>query len=253
MNFNALMPYELLSWQIVAVIFSGLCIGMSKTGIQGITLLAIPLMAINFGAKQSTGLILPMLCFSDLIAVFYYRRMAEWKYVFKLLPAAIVGFFVAIAIDKLIPPDEFGRLMAVCIFLGIAVMLWMEKKEKDAKMFKSWWYAPLFGLMGGFTTMIGNAAGPVMSVYLLSMHLPKYGFVGTGAWFFLLVNHLKLPLQIFVWDNISVATILLNAVNIPFMATGAIVGIIFVKKIPEKSYRIFIIAVTILSTFMLLF
>lgn len=242
------MPYD---W--VLLFGCALLIGMSKTGIQGVTLLAIPLMAVNFGAKPSTGLILPMLCFSDLIAVYYYRRTAEWKYVFKLLPAAVVGFFVAIAVDKLIPADEFRRLMAVCIFIGIAVMFWAEKTDKNSKLFSAWWYAPLFGLMGGFTTMIGNAAGPVMSVYLLSMRLPKYSFVGTSAWFFLLVNYLKLPLQFYVWDNISVTTIALNAITIPFMIVGAIIGIYFVKKVPEKSYRIFIIAVTILSTVMLLF
>lgn len=241
-------PYD---WILLFV--CALLIGMSKTGIQGITLLAIPLMAINFGAKPSTGLILPMLCFSDLIAVYYYRRMAEWKYIFKLLPAAIIGFFLAIAVDWLIPANEFRKLMGICIFIGIAVMFWMEKRGKDSKIYTSWWYAPSFGLMGGFTTMIGNAAGPVMSVYLLSMKLPKYSFVGTSAWFFLVVNYLKLPLQIFVWDNISPATIALNIISIPFMVIGALAGVYFVKIIPEKSYRIFIIAVTILSTVVLLF
>lgn len=241
-------PYD---W--ILLFACALLIGMSKTGIQGITLLAIPLMAINFGAKPSTGLILPMLCFSDLIAVFYYRRKAEWKYVFKLLPAAVIGFFLAIAVDMVIPANEFRRLMAVCIFMGMGVMYWTKQKKEDNNMLTSWWYTPLFGLMGGFTTMIGNAAGPVMSVYLLSMHLPKYSFVGTSAWFFLVVNYLKLPLQIFVWDNISVATILLNITTIPFLITGAVIGIYFVKKIPEKSYRTFIIIITILSTLMLLF
>ncbi|MDR1202603.1 MAG: sulfite exporter TauE/SafE family protein, partial [Tannerellaceae bacterium] len=148
---------------------------------------------------------------------------------------------------------EFRRLMAFCIFSGLAVMFWTEKKGIDNKMYTAWWYAPLFGLMGGFTTMIGNAAGPVMSVYLLSMRLPKYSFVGTSAWFFLVVNYLKLPLQIFVWDNITLTTVALNALTIPFMITGAIAGIYFVKKVPEKSYRTFIIIVTILSTLMLLF
>jgi uncharacterized membrane protein YfcA len=240
-------PYD---W--ILLFACALLIGMSKTGIQGITMLAIPLMAINFGAKESTGLILPMLCFSDLIAVIYYRRTAEWKYIFKLLPSAIAGFFLAIAVDKIIPADEFRRLMAFCIFLGIGVMFWTERTGKNSKIFTSWWYAPLFGLMGGFTTMIGNAAGPVMSVYLLSMRLPKYNFVGTSAWFFLVVNYLKLPLQIFVWENISPASLTLNAIAIPFMIVGAIIGIYFVKKIPEKSYRLFIIVVTILSTVMLL-
>ncbi|MDR1938418.1 MAG: sulfite exporter TauE/SafE family protein [Tannerellaceae bacterium] len=240
-------PYD---WTLLFV--CALLIGMSKTGIQGINVLVIPLMAINFGAKASTGLILPMLCFSDLIAVLYYRRTAEWKYIFKLLPSAIAGFFIAIAVDKLIPADEFRRLMAFCIFLGIGVMFWTGRTGKDHKMFTSWWYAPAFGLMGGFTTMIGNAAGPVMAVYLLSMRLPKYGFVGTSAWFFLVVNYLKLPLQVFVWDNISIASITLNAIAIPFMLIGAVAGIYFVKKVPEKSYRTFIITVTLLSTAMLL-
>ncbi len=240
-------PYD---WILLFV--CALLIGMSKTGIQGITLLAIPLMAINFGAKPSTGLILPMLCFSDLIAVMYYRRMAEWKYIWKLLPAAIAGFFLALAVDKIIPPDEFRRLMAFCIFIGIGVMFWTERTGKDSKIFSKWWYAPLFGLMGGFTTMIGNAAGPVMAVYLLSMRLPKYSFVGTSAWFFLVVNYLKIPLQVFAWENISFASLCLNALSIPFMIIGAIIGIWFVKKVPEQSYRKFIIVVTILSTLMLL-
>ncbi|WP_277464903.1 sulfite exporter TauE/SafE family protein [Parabacteroides sp. PF5-6] len=239
-------PYD---WVLLMV--CALFIGMSKTGIQGITMLAIPLMAINFGAKPSTGLILPMLCFSDIIAVIYYRRAAEWRYIFKLLPSAIVGFFLAIAVDKLIPADEFRRLMAVCIFLGLAVMFWTERKGVNSKMFSAWWYAPLFGLMGGFTTMIGNAAGAVMSVYLLSMRLPKYSFVGTSAWFFLVVNYLKLPLQIFVWDNISWTTLYLNALTIPFMLIGAALGIYFVKKVAEKTYRVFIIVVTVLSTLIL--
>lgn len=240
-------PYD---WALLFV--CALLIGMSKTGIQGITLLAIPLMAINFGAKESTGLILPMLCFSDLIAVFYYRRTAEWKYIWKLLPSAVAGFFLAIAVDKMIPAEEFRRLMAICIFIGIAVMFWTERKAQDSKMFSAWWYAPLFGLMGGFTTMIGNAAGPVMAVYLLSMRLPKYSFVGTSAWFFLVVNYLKIPLQVFVWENITPTSLVLNAITIPFMVVGAVAGIFFVRKVPENSYRVFIIAVTILSTLMLL-
>jgi uncharacterized membrane protein YfcA len=241
-------PYD---W--VLLMGCALLIGMSKTGIQGINVLAIPLMAVNFGAKESTGLILPMLCFSDLIAVIYYRRTAEWKYILKLLPSAVAGFFVAIAVDKLIPANEFRYLMAFCIFLGLGVMLLTERKKKESKLFTSWWYGPVFGLMGGFTTMIGNAAGPVMAVYLLSMRLPKYSFVGTSAWFFLVVNYLKLPLQIFVWHNISMASLSLNALAIPFMIIGAIVGIYFVKLIPEKNYRIYIIAITLLSTVMLLF
>lgn len=226
-----------------------LLIGMSKTGIQGINAVSIPLMAMAFGAKESTGVILPMLCFADLIAVVYYRRHAEWKYVFRLLPSAVLGFFVAVAVDRVIPQTEFKHLMAFCIFLGLAVMFWTESGgAKNSKIFSSWWYAPLFGIMGGFTTMIGNAAGPVMAVYLLSVRLPKLAFVGTNAWFFLMVNYLKIPIQVFAWDNISLASLAVDATGIPFIFVGALLGVWFVKKLPEKGYRWFIIVITVIST-----
>ena len=168
---------------------SALIIGMSKTGIQGLSLISVPLLALAFGAKPSTGLILPILCIADLIAVLYYRRIAEWKYVFKLLPAALVGFILALLVDKVIPPAAFKHLMGGCLAIVLLVMFWSEWKGKENKLSSCWWYGPFFGLLGGFTTMIGNAAGPVMAIYLLSVKMPKYSFVGTNAWFFLVINY----------------------------------------------------------------
>ena len=117
---------------------------------------------------------------------------------------------------------------------------------------KKWWYAAIFGLLGGFTTMIGNAAGPVMSVYLLSMRKEKMEYIGINAWFFLVVNFLKIPLQIFVWENISISTISLNLLMLPFIVLGAWLGIRIVKLFPEKAFRKFIQIVTILSVIMML-
>lgn len=242
--------YNLFQWAILAL--SALFIGMSKTGVQGITLLAVPYMAMAFGAKESTGIILPMLCLADIIAVAYYKRIADWKVVAKLLPTAIFGFFVAIFVDKLIPTNEFRQLMGWTIVLALVVMIWSEVFGKENKWMKKWWYAAIFGLLGGFTTMIGNAAGPVMSVYLLSMRKEKMEYIGINAWFFLVVNFLKIPLQIFVWENISVSTISLNLLMLPFIVLGAWLGIRIVKLFPEKAFRKFIQIVTILSVIMML-
>lgn len=237
-------------WTIL--VLCAIIIGMSKTGIQGITTLSIPVLAMAFGGKPSTGIILPMLCMADIMAVTYYRRDAQWKYIFRLLPSAIAGFFVALAVDKLIPADEFKRLMALCILAGIVVMFWTERVGKENAVSSAWWYGPLFGLMGGFTTMIGNAAGPIMSVYLLSMRLPKNSFVGTSAWFFLIVNLLKVPLQIFAWENITWTTFTVDLMLLPAIGVGALLGIWLVKRLPESKYRQMIIWLTVLSTAMLL-
>lgn len=242
--------YNIFQWAILAL--SALFIGMSKTGVQGITLLAVPYMAMAFGAKESTGIILPMLCLADIIAVVYYKRIAAWKVVAKLLPTAIFGFFVAIFVDKLIPANEFRQLMGWTLVLALAVMIWSEIFGKENKWMKKWWYAAVFGLLGGFTTMIGNAAGPVMSVYLLSMRKEKMEYIGINAWFFLVVNLLKIPLQIFVWKNISASTISLDLMMLPLIGIGAWLGIRIVKLFPEKAFRRFIQIVTILSVIMML-
>ena len=231
---------------------SALCIGMSKTGVQGIMLLIVPYMAMAFGAKESTGVILPMLCMADIIAVAYYKRIADWKVVAKLLPTAVLGFFVAIFVDKLIPAQGFRQLMGWTLALAMAVMIWSEIFGKENRWMRKWWYSAFFGLLGGFTTMIGNAAGPVMSVYLLSMRKEKLEYIGINAWFFLVVNLLKVPFQILAWDNITWNTFSVNLLMLPMIGLGALLGIRLVKLFPEKAFRMFIQVVTILSVVMML-
>ena len=241
---------SIFQWLILSL--TALCIGMSKTGIQGLMLLAVPYMAMSFGAKESTGVILPMLCMADIMAVIYYKRIADWKTVLRLLPTAILGFFIAIFVDNLIPAKEFRHLMGWTLVIALAVMIWSEIFGKENRWMRRWWYSAIFGLLGGFTTMIGNAAGPVLSVYLLSMRKDKMEYIGINAWFFLIVNLLKVPLQVFVWDNISCDTFSLNLTMLPIIGLGAWIGIRIVKVFPEKAFHRFIQIVTILSVVMML-
>lgn len=198
------------------------------------------------------GIILPMLCMADIIAVDYYKRIADWKIVAKLLPTAVLGFFLAIGVDNLIPAGQFRQLMGWTLMLALIVMLWSEIFGKENRWMHKWWYAAIFGLLGGFTTMIGNAAGPVMSVYLLSMRKEKMEYIGINAWFFLVVNLLKVPLQAFVWENITWQSFSLNLLMLPVIGIGAFLGIRIVKLFPEKAFRRFVQAVTIISVILML-
>lgn len=230
-----------------------LLVGMAKTGLQGIGTLTVPVLAFLFGGKSSTGILLPMLCMADVMAVVYYRRSANFKQVIRLVPWAVVGLFVAIAVDKYIPAPAFKKLMAVCILAGLAVMFWSERRGNVEDLNNKKWFGPAFGIAGGFTTMIGNAAGPIMSVYLLAMRLPKLLFISTAAWFFLIINYIKLPLQMFFWKNISMHSLLLDLTAFPLIIAGAVIGVRLVRWLPEKKFRIVIIVLTIISTLMLLY
>jgi len=248
MDLSGLIPYNLLPWQWAAWICLGLCIGLSKTGFIGITVFIMPVIAVIFGARESTGIILPLLCFADILAVWYYHSQAEWKYILRLIPWTLVGFGAALFVDKLVPVQEFKYLMGGCILAGIAVMLWNDLHFKKKPPPSTWWFSAIFGIAGGFSSMIGNVAGPIMTVFLLSIRLPKNNFVGTSAWFFLIVNYLKLPLQIFAWNNITAKTLLFDLTLIPAVIAGVILGIYLIKKISEPIYRKTMIILTLVST-----
>ena len=253
MDLSIFLPYDLLPWQWAVWIAMGLFIGLSKTGFLGITAVTIPLVALIFGAKESTGLILPLLCFADILAVFYYHRHADWKCILKLLPWALAGFAVALLVERLVPVQAFKYLIGGSIIAGLIVMIWTERRSKESPPPSNWWFSAIFGIAGGFSTMVGNAAGPIMSVFLLSMRLPKNSFVGTSAWFFLIINYLKLPLMIFIWKNITVETVLFSIPMIPVIIFGAVLGIFLLKKTPESLYRKTIMVLTLISTLFLFF
>ena len=108
------------------------------------------------------------------------------------------------------------------------------------------------GVLGGFATMIGNVAGPIFAIYLLAMHLPKNKFIGTGAWFFLIINLSKFPLHVFIWKTVSWNTLTLDLLMLPAIALGAFLGVKLVKKISDEIYRTAVIVITALSAFLLL-
>ena len=251
MNFSAIVPFELLPWQWAAWIAMGLCIGLTKAGFSGLTAVIIPVVILIFGAKEATGLNLPLLCFADIIAVIYYRRHAEWKYILRLLPWTLAGFGAALLVEKLVPVQAFRYLIGGCIIAGLIVMVWNDRRGNDKLPPSTWWFCALFGIAGGFASMIGNISGPIMAVFLLSMRLPKNSFVGTSAWFYLIVNYLKLPVMIFLWKNISIETVLFDLTAIPVLVLGALAGIFLIKKIPESVYRKAIMILTLVSTLFL--
>lgn len=243
--------YELttLQWSLLGL--SGLLIGMSKTGLSGMGLMVVPLMANAFGGRPSVGLLLPLLIFADIFAVSWYHRHADWKHVFRLIPWALAGILLAAWVGKSISDNTFNRLLAVIVLLGIGILLWRDLRKNSMSIPDSRWFSASLGLMGGFATMIGNAAGPVMALYLLSMRLPKNMFIGTGAWFFFMVNLSKVPLHIWSWKTITWNSFRLDLLFIPAIAAGAFLGIWLVTLLPERIFRIIVIVTTLLSALFL--
>ena len=246
-----ILPFSLSVIDWVLIVFCAMLIGMSKTGVPGVSMIVVPTLAIIFGGKQSTGILLPILIMADVFAVIYYHRHAQWNHLLRALPWAIAGLFLALWIGNQVNDVQFKRIIAITVFVSIALMIWKDYGYKKEFTPDHWGFAAFLGITGGFATMIGNVAGPIFAIYLLAMHLDKKSYIGTTAWFFFIINLSKFPLQALVWKNINIQTLTIDLLVLPAIAIGAWFGIYAVKRIPEKAYKWFVIVITVLSAFLI--
>lgn len=256
------------SWQWALAVIGALLVGVSKTGVAGIGVLFVVIFAYLFPAKQATGLVLPLLICGDLVAVASYRQHASWRHLRRLFPwtaaGVVIGFFALGRID-----DHQAKGLVGGIVLGLLALHgwrrrpdWLARRvvpengsaghdrNDEASVIEigaangggvtrdegGVWFAPLVGVLAGFTTLVANAAGPLMAIYLLAMRLPKMEFVGTAAVFFLLLNLFKVPFMVKL-GLINPGSLTLNLFLAPAVLTGAWLGRKLLLKLNQRVFE----------------
>ncbi|HEY9049732.1 MAG TPA: sulfite exporter TauE/SafE family protein [Ohtaekwangia sp.] len=247
-----LFSFQFTTGDLLIFLLVAIFVGMSKTGVHGTGMISVPLLASVFGGQLSSGVMLPLLCIADVMGVWYYHRHASWSHLKKLFPWAVVGTILGTIVGGMIDDVVFKMIMALIIVASVIIMLWLERGRHKENIPDNKWFASLTGTTGGFSSMVGNLAGSVMAVYFLSMRLPKNTFIGTTAWFFMVMNWFKVPFHVFAWHTISWNTFMLDLIAIPLIAVGAFLGIVIVRNIPERLYRWFIIGMTLIAAIMML-
>ena len=247
-QFIAGLPGSLSPMQWAVLALGSLLIGMDKAGLRGIAIIAVPLYAGILGARLSTGVILPLLLAGDVCALIIYRRKAAFSYLKKMLPMTLVGIAAGMFLGHVMPDRIFTLFLASIVTLCLVLMAYKEMKGSDLTLPDHWAAHSGAGLLGGLSTMIGNAAGPIMAAYLLALDLPKSVFIGTGAVFFFIVNLIKLPVHIFFWETMGRDTLLLSLSLVPFILAGIGLGFALVRIIPDKPFRYFVLAATAAGT-----
>ena len=235
----------------VLALLAAFLIGISKAGLKGLSLFNVTLLALAFGAKASTGIIMPFLVLGDIAAVLYYNRHAQWKPILKILPWMALGILAGVVLGKDLPERLFKIAMVTIIFVSLGLLVfWDIRKSKTVP--RHWTFASGSGILAGLTTMIGNMAGPFTNLYFLMLRLPKNEFVGTAAWLFFITNLFKVPFHVFVWKTISAETLVLNLKLFPALLLGFVVGAKVLKFINDSLYRKFILVVTAIGAIAIL-
>ncbi len=240
------------SWDWALAIASALLVGVSKTGVSGLGMLAVVLFAQIMPAKQATGIVLPLLCFGDLAAVASYRQHAQWSYLWRLFPwtaaGVVIGYFALNRID-----ERQARVMIGGIVLTLVTVHVVRRARAKANgADRGWWFAPLVGVLAGFTTLVANAAGPLMAIYLLAMRLPKMAFVGTAAVFFLLLNLFKVPFMMNL-GLINPESFKLNLLLAPAVFVGTWLGRKLLAKLNQRLFENLALGLSAVAGLKLLF
>lgn len=243
-------PYTLTTGKFLLLLLSSFLIGLSKTGIPGLGLLAISLSTMVLPAKASTGIILIILICGDIFAVTYYRKNAVWKHLLRLFPFAFTGIFAGYLLMDRINDNQLKPVIGIIILIMLGLnYLW--KKKSNLNIPQKWYFAAVLGLIAGITTMMANAAGPVMLIYLLAMKLDKKEFVGTGAWYFFIGNLFKVPFSAKL-GLINPYSLQLNFFILPGVICGAITGIFLLRKINTRTFNLMVEILTATAAIKLL-
>jgi uncharacterized membrane protein YfcA len=245
---------ELTGWQWALLAAGAFATGLSKTGIAGLGVLAVALFANALPARASTGALLPLLLCADVFGVAFFRKHAEWGLLWKLFPWVLLGIVAGCFALGRISNAQVQRLIGGILFAMVALQAWRRRQtgEDAGALPRTWWFAAVTGMLAGFTTMVANASGPIMALYLLTVGLPKLAFVGTGAWFFMLVNVAKVPFSMSL-GLITTRSLVMDAWLVLPMVPGALLGPVILKRLNQRAFEAMVLVLTLAAAVRLVF
>lgn len=237
-------------------------VGLSKTGVPGLGILAVPVIALIFGGRLSVGALLPLLIVADIFAVAYYREHTIWSHLKRLAPWVVLGmagggfFLWRLGLDH--GKDWLNPIIGAIVLIMLGLHLLKSRLGSQLTPTSPVGVAAT-GALAGFTTLVSNAAGPVMSIYMTALGLAKTEFMGTLAWYFLIFNCSKVP--VYGWLTLqtpdkpmfTATTLTFDLLISPAVVIGSLLGRKAMPLIPEKAFTQVVLGLAMLAALRMLF
>lgn len=237
---------------IALALVAALCIGLAKAGFSGISLVPVVIFADLYGPKASVGLMLPLLIAADLLVYPAFRKHGSWRPVWKLLGPALVGIAIGWWLLGVVSDVAVRRVIGGCVLLMVFLQSFRKwRPVAFGQLAASGGFGLGAGVLGGFATMMANAAGPVIQLYLLARQVPKMELIGIGARFFLLVNLIKVPLNANL-DLITPASLMDNLKLLPAVGVGILGGKWLLRHVPQRAFEWMIVGFSVLAALRML-
>lgn len=249
---------------LVALAVAALLIGFSKTAIGGVALISVAICAAVLPPRLSTGVVLPLLITGDVVAVRSYHAHTDWRALFRLAPAVLVGMAAGWAFIAAVDDTVMRRAIGAILLALVVIRLVTQRSSAQpaaasgpatdatdsappANRLAAWGY----GSLSGFTTAVANTGGPAMSLYLLAARYSVLAFMGTISWFFFMINLIKVPMGAAL-QIITPSTLLLDLGLIPAVLLGTWIGRRTLPRVPQLLFDRLVLITTVLAALNLL-
>lgn len=227
----------------------GVCVflyGFSKTAMPVAGVLAGPLLAATLGPTVATGFMVPLLILGDLFALARYREHADWRLIRRIIPGVLLGFVLTGVLFVALSLSALSRVIGVLILASVALEVWRRRRPAEPPEQPHPGAALFFGSLAGMTTMAANAGGTAMTLYLISMRVSMLAFMGTSAWFFFVLNLLKVPI-VGSLGFITPDSLLAGLWFAPLIVVGALVGLWAFRRMDERVFTAIALSLSALA------
>ena len=248
-----------LSPEVIFILATcALLCGLAKTALPGLACIPVAILAAVMPTRTSTALMLLILLTGDLLAVWTYRKDVDWKVLRALFPPVVIGVLVGAAFLATVSNQVMKVSIAIIILILTAItlgLIWYARRsgrDLATSMSTSLPARLFYGSLSGFTTMAANSGGPVVSLYFLASRFEVRRFLGTQAWFFFIINLIKLPFSAGI-GLITRELLLLSACLAPLVLGSALLGRRWIGRIDNKIFDPIVTILTVLSALLLLF
>ncbi|CUB04458.1 sulfite exporter TauE/SafE family protein [Marinomonas fungiae] len=219
---------------LVVMCIAGLITGFSKFSIGGMGLIVLPIVMIAFPGPEALGVLLPLYVITDVMAVYSYRRHISWPVLARFLPLAFLGVFIGAHLLSGLDASQFVIMLGVIMIGMIALGVYLDTQQ--ATFMQKPITAYSMGFAGGLVSMVSNASGPLISLFLLEQKLSKDSYVSTRAWAFFLINLVKLPMYLSL-DLLTPESLTMSAYALPGLLVGILIGYHFLKHVKPAHFK----------------
>ena len=247
--------------ELALLLVAAVLVGFAKTAIGGVASISVAIFAAVLPARESTGALLPLLIVGDLFALSAYRSHADWRLILRLVPTVVVGIGIGAYFVARVDDTVMRRTIGVVLLGLVAVSLWTRARRVSVEgaavtgtaavatvsPLRRRAAAAVYGALTGFTTMVANAGGPVMSLYMIATRMPMLTFLGTGAWLFAVFNVVKVPFMVGL-GLLTPGSLALDAALVPAVLLGALVGRRVIRRIDQALFERVVLVVTVVSS-----